>query len=170
MGSDANNAGWSNSFNLVAKECAQFFFTTEPDGHISGRVVDQHGALQAAEVRIWKPGSEFKFDEQKRSLVTNGIFDFGPLDPGSYILGAFVRNVSRKRTMYPRRVPISPLSPRGPEENDPLSRATLRFYPGTSDFKLAKPIEVGFGQHISGITLTIPFDPDKWRRGTLVRQ
>jgi hypothetical protein len=126
-------------------------------------VFDQHGAPVAAEVRIWKSSKEFSFDGKNQFLWTDGTFDFGPLWPGDYILGAFIRKVPH--TKYPAHIFLGDFN-----VSPPLTQATLRFYPGTSDFKLAKPIEVGLGQHISGITLTIPFDPDKWRRGTLVRQ
>jgi hypothetical protein len=55
-----------------------------------------------------------------------------PRGRGNYILEAFLRKLQHRAQVF--------LDDRN--ENAPVTRATLRFYPGTTDFKLAKPIEV----------------------------
>ena len=49
------------------------------------------------------------------------------------------------------------------DDRERLQDATLRFFPGTKDFKAAKPIVVGNGQHLGRIDLRIPFDPTAWK-------
>jgi hypothetical protein len=144
---------WTNSFEVLPKGCAEVTFRTEPDGHISGRIVGVGGRpLPNVQVAAWKAGKKFNLylPEGSDHNKPDGTFDIGPLPPGKYILGAYVWTL-------PQGFPATP------DDRDRLTGATLRFFPGTSEFDLAKPIVVDFGQHISNITITIPFNSDAWK-------
>ncbi len=80
----------------------------------------------------------------------DGTFDLGPLPPGEYILGAYVWSL-------PQGFPAMA------NDRERLQNATLRFFPGTREFKAAKPMVVGYGEHVTRVELRIPFDLAAWK-------
>lgn len=143
---------WTNSFEVLPKGCAEVTFRTQPDGHITGRIVTGGGSpLTNVEICVCNATKKFNLYQCDGRVhnESDGTFDIGPLPPGNYVLGAYVWTLPQG---YPAMA----------DDRDRLTNATLRFFPGTSKYALAKPIAVDFGQHIPGISLIIPFSPDAW--------
>jgi hypothetical protein len=107
--------------------------------------------LANVQVCAWNAGKKFNLYlcDGSAHNEPDGTFNIGPLPPGKYVLGAYVWTLAQG-------------FPGMQDDRDRLTKATLRFFPGTSEFALAKPIVVDSGQHIPDITLTIPFSPDAW--------
>lgn len=151
----AGRGSSAGSFDVAAKGCAEVTFRTEPDGHIKGRVVDAHGnPITTAWIKLYRedvsrddPGSGFKFYD----LRSDGSFDAGPIPPGRYTLEAYVWSIPGRDYSLPF-------------DDSKLEAATRRYFPGTPDREKAKPIAVGFGQHITGIVITLPFKPEEWKQ------
>jgi hypothetical protein len=140
-----------DELSIPSKGCAEVTYRTEPDGHISGRIVNQDGApLPNVSVSFWKAAE--KFNIYASAYVNNnddGTFDLGPLPPGEYKLAAHV-------WLLPQGYPGEP-------DREKLTNATLRFFPGATSPDAATLIKVGFGEHVSGIEIKIPFDPAQWK-------
>jgi len=142
-----------DALEVPPKGCAEVTFRTQPDGRISGRILNKDGSfLPNVEVIIWNAAEKFEFyrgairDYNKE----DGSFDLGPLPPGEYILGAYV-------WVLPQGFPAMA------DERDKLTQATLRFFSGATSPGSARKIKVGFGEHVANIELRIPFDPAAWK-------
>jgi hypothetical protein len=142
----------TNSLTVLPKGCAEVTFTTWPDGHIAGRIVSVEG-LPLANVEVCARDTRKIFEpylcDESAHTASDGTFDVGSLPPGKYVLSAYVSTLPQGRPTW--------------DDWNRLMKATLRYFPGTSEFDLAKPIVVDFGQHIPDITLAIPFSPDAWK-------
>jgi len=143
-----------SAIELAPKGCAEVTFRTQPDGRIAGIIVDEEGhPLRNVELRLWKPGlKKFDFANDYDLYDKNnddGTFELGPVPPGTYILGAYVWTLPQG---YPH-----------PEDESRLQDATLRFFSAATDYQRAIPITVQFGEHLNGIRLAIPFNPDNWK-------
>jgi hypothetical protein len=142
----------ADALELVPKGCAEVTFRTQPDGHIAGRIVDGNGRpLGNVQVMVWNLGSEFNLYTSVLHEYNNedGTFDLAPLPPGKYILGAYV-------WVLPQGYPAMA------DDRERLTQATLHFYPGTTHYADGKAINLDQGQHVSGITIQIPFDAGQW--------
>jgi hypothetical protein len=142
-----------DAIKLTPKGCAEVTFRTRPDGHIAGKIVNTDGRpLGNVQVMVWNVGQEFNLYKSVLSVYNNedGTFDVAPLPPGKYILGAYVWVLHQG---FPAMA----------NDRERLTQATLHFYPGTTRFADGKAISVDLGQHVSGITLEIPFDPTEWK-------
>lgn len=142
------------AIELLPKGCAEVTFRTQPDGRIAGIIVDKEGhPLRNVELRLWKPGlKKFDFANDYDLYDKNnddGTFELGPVPPGTYILGAYVWTLPQG---YPH-----------PDDESRLQDATLRFFSAANDYRRATPITVQFGEHVNGIRLVIPFNPDDWK-------
>jgi hypothetical protein len=140
----------------VEKQCAQFTFRADPDGRIAGRIVDEHGhPLGDVEVFVLKlneiPPKQLSLDDKFREVNNNddGTFTLAGLPPGQYILAAYV-------WALPQGFPANP------SDRNRLTAATLHFYPGRLKNE-AVALNLEFGQHFDGLTITIPFDPSAWK-------
>lgn len=142
-----------NALEILPKGCAEVTFRTQPDGRINGRILDGSGApLGNVEVIIWNAHEKFDF-YSGASMAYNkpdGSFELGPLPPGDYILGAYV-------WVLPQGFPALA------EERQRLTDATLRYYSNARSRDSAKEIKIGFGEHVDGVELTIPFEPSAWK-------
>jgi len=142
-----------DALEVLPKGCAEVTFRTQPDGRISGRILNEDGSpLGNVEVIVWNSAEKFEF---YRGAIRNhnqedGAFDLGPLPPGEYILGAYV-------WLLPQGFPAMA------DERDKLTNATLRYFSGATSPESAKKIKIGFGQHVDSIELRIPFDPASWK-------
>jgi len=143
---------WTNSFEVLPKGCAEVTFRTQPDGHITGRIVTGQGQpLPNVQVCAWNVEKKFNLYLCDGSVhnESNGSFDIGPLAPGKYVLGAYVWTLPQG---YPGMQ----------DDRDRLTKATLRFFPGTTEYDRAKPIVLDLGQRVPDISLVIPFSPGAW--------
>jgi hypothetical protein len=141
-------------FEVLPKGCAEVTFRTQPDGHILGTIEDMASSpLGNVEVVAWRVGEKFNFyggSSRWQSFDRrDGFFDLGPLPPGEYIVGAYIWLLDQG---YPQVA----------DERERLNRATLRFFPETNSVDSAKPIRVGYGEHVSNIEIRIPFNPADW--------
>ncbi len=142
-----------DAIEVLSKGCAEVTFRTQPDGRISGRILNEDGSfLPNVEVIVWNAAEKFEF---YRGAVRDynkedGSFDLGPLPPGEYILGAYV-------WVLPQGFPAMA------DEREKLTQATLRFFSGATSPGSARMIKVGFGEHVANIELRIPFDPAAWK-------
>jgi hypothetical protein len=143
-----------DALEVLPKGCAEVTFRTQPDGRISGRILNQDGSpLANIAVIIWNAAEKFEF---YRGVIRDynkedGSFDLGPLPPGEYILGAYV-------WVLPQGFPAMQ------DERDKLTQATLRYFSDANSPESAKKIKVGFGQHVGNIELRIPFNPASWTK------
>lgn len=142
-----------DALEVLPKGCAEVTFRTQPDGRISGHILNKNGSpLANVEVIVWNANEKFEFyrgamrDHDKE----DGSFDLGPLPPGEYILGAYV-------WVLPQGYPALA------EERDKLTRATLRYFLDATSPQSAKRIKIGFGQHFGEVDLRIPYDPASWK-------
>jgi len=147
----------TNAIEVPPKGCAEVVFRTRPDGRIEGRILDAHGrALPNVEVVAWdaekERGEQFNL-YRGASRVHNepdGRFSLGPLPPGKYKIGAYV-------WLLPQGFPAMA------DDRERLTKATLRFVPGTTEFDSAKVVNLELGQHLSNVELNISFDPADWK-------
>jgi hypothetical protein len=118
--------------------CVEMALTAAPDGRISGTVVDSKGKpLRDVRIRLWDAA---KVDDLDRWWIgytsdMHGRFAIGPVPPGNYVLGAYVRP---------------------PGKQDTAERPALLFYGGVSDPSKSKAISLKFAQHITNARLVIP--------------
>jgi hypothetical protein len=143
----------TESVEVLPKGCAEVTFRTEPNGRLSGRIIDAHGReLRNVEIRVWmkKPAFEFWHADSYVNNADDGTFDIGPLLPGEYILGAYVRGLPSGYAQ-------------DPGTRDRLFRATLRYYPGTPERNDSKILNLKYAQHISNIILRIPLKLEDWK-------
>jgi len=142
-----------DALEVLPKGCAEVTFRTQPDGRISGRVLNEDGSpLANVELIVWNAAEKFEFNGGAIRDHSNegGSFDLGPLPPGEYILGGYV-------WVLPQGYPAMA------EERDRLTKATLRYFSGETSPQSAKKIKIGIGQHVGSIELRIPFDPASWK-------
>lgn len=142
-----------DALEVLPKGCAEVTFRTQPDGRISGRILNEDGSpLPNVEVIVWNTAEKFEFyrGALRDYNKDDGTFDIGPLPPGEYILGAYV-------WVLPQGFPAMA------DERDKLTQATLRFFSGATSPDAARKIAVGFGEHLANIELLIPFNPAAWR-------
>jgi len=143
----------TESVEVSPKGCAQVTFRAEPNGRLSGRIIDANGrALPNVEIRVWvnKPAFVFWLADSSVKNADDGTFDIGGLPPGEYVLGAYV-------------LALPSGYPQDPETRDRLFRATLRYCPGTPERNSAKVINLKYAQHISNIILRIPLKLEDWK-------
>ena len=141
-----------DNLEVLPKGCAEVTFRTQPDGRISGRILNTNGSpLPNVEVVVWHASQKFEFyrGDSRGYNKEDGSFDLGPLPPGEYILGAYV-------WVLPQGFPAMA------EDRNKLTSATLRFFPDAASPESAGRLEVGFGEHVGNIELRIPFDPSLW--------
>jgi hypothetical protein len=142
-----------DALEVFPKGCAEVTFRTQPDGRISGRILNEDGSpLANVEVIVWNAAEVFQLygGAIRNHNQEDGSFELGPLPPGEYILGAYVWRL-------PQRFPASA------DERDQLTNATLRYFSGVTSPQSAKKIKIEFGQHVGSIELRIPFDPASWK-------
>ncbi len=127
------------TIELKADGCSEMELRAYPDGKISGKIVDARGrAYVDVSVRLW---SAERIDDVGRWWGGNetndrGEFQEETLPPGKYVIGVYIWAPGQERTLD--------------------SKPTLWFYPGVKDPKGAKPISLGFAQHLSGIRFVVP--------------
>lgn len=142
-----------DGLEVLPKGCAEVTFRTQPDGRISGRVLNEDGSvLPNVEVIAWNAAEKFDFYQgaARGYDEKDGSFELGPMPPGEYILGAYV-------WVLPQGYPAMS------EDRDRLTQATLRFFSGEMSHESAKKIRLKFGQHVAAVELRIPFNPSDWK-------
>jgi hypothetical protein len=124
--------------SVGAGACVEMALTAAPDGRISGTVVDSKGKpLHDVRIRLWDAA---KVDDLDRWWIgytsdMHGRFAIGPVPPGNYVLGAYLRP---------------------PGKQDTAERPSLLFYGGVSDPSKSKVVSLKFAQHITNVRLVIP--------------
>lgn len=141
-----------NDLEVVSKGCEEVTFRTQPDGHLSGRILNKDGSpLTNVQVTAWSTADKFNFYQGYRVFnKEDGSYDIGPLPPGEYILGAYVWVLAQG---FPNMA----------EDRDKLTKATLRFFPSAASRDSASKITVSYGEHVTAVDFHLSFDPAQWK-------
>lgn len=153
IGIPQGRIGSQDGFTVQAGGCAEFIFRTQPDGRISGRVVDANGrGLPGVMVHLWKAGEQHNrmYGEIWEYAEDDGSFMLGPLPPGQYVVGVHLRKLPNG---YPSES----------RDQERLRVATLRYFDGAADSRKAHTIVLKFGDHRVNLQIVVPFDPSAWK-------
>jgi len=131
------------SFGVQADACTEIELVAEPDGKMSGVVVDQRGRpIPNVGVGFWDRSQIMNVKRWWGWDKTDGRghFEIGPVFPGNYIVGVYIWSPEQEHRLD-RGEDVTP---------------TVWFYPGVTSPKEAKIISLKFAEHRLNIRLRVP--------------
>jgi hypothetical protein len=126
---------------LPVAGCARRDISTQIDGRIAGKVLDNQGqVVEGAKIKlipadIAQNETSMSISSRSHSEKTDkeGRYEFKELTPGKYYLGIYLNEEPRGEFPYPKT-----------------------YYPGTTDQEKATVIVLGEGEKLAGYDLTLP--------------